>query len=99
MELRPGVCVESAVIVQNVYKVKLVSYPNIIIIRIVGRRDLHGTSSKSHVDDNVVRHYWNTTVYERVDGKLAVKMLWRRIDFNSGLWPREVDNSPYNGRH
>jgi hypothetical protein len=38
-------------------------------------RDLHGTSSKSHVDDNVIRHYWNTTVYEGVGGKLAVKVL------------------------
>lgn len=75
------------------------SYPNIIIIRVVGRRDLHGTSSKSHVDGNLVRHYRNTTVYEGVDGKLAVKVLRRRINFNSGFWPRKVDDSPYNGRH
>lgn len=61
------------------------SYPNVIIVRIVGRRDLHGTSSKSHVDNNVIRHYWDTTVYEGVDSKLAVKMLWRRIGFNLGL--------------
>ena len=99
MEMRSGICIECAVVVQNVYEVKLVSCPDIIIIRIVGRRDLHGTSSKSHVDDNVVRHNWNTTVYEGVDGKLAVKVLGRRIDFNSGLWPWKVDDSPYNGHH
>jgi hypothetical protein len=41
----------------------------------MGGRDLHGTSPKSHVNNNVIRHYWNTTVYEGVDGKLAVKVL------------------------
>jgi hypothetical protein len=79
LEMRAGVCIKSAVIVQNVYEVKLMSHSNIIIIGIVGRSDLHGTSSEGHINDNVVRHYGNTTVYEGMDSKLAVKVLRRQV--------------------
>ena len=75
------------------------SYPDIVIIRIMGRRDLHGTSSKGHVDDNAIRHYWNTTVYEGMDGKLAVKVLWCQIGFKLRPLARQVDGSPYNDHH
>jgi hypothetical protein len=77
--MRSSVYIKSAVIVQNVYEIKLVSHSNIIIVGIVGGSDLHGTGPERHVDDNVIRHYWDTTVHERMDSKLAVKVLWRQV--------------------
>jgi len=61
------------------------SHSNLIIIRIVGWGDLYSTGSKSHVDDNIIRNYWNSTVYERMDGKLAVKMLSGGVNFRLSL--------------
>lgn len=46
------------------------------IIRVVRGSDLHETSSESHANDNIDHHYWNTTIYEGMDGKPAVKVLW-----------------------
>lgn len=75
LEMRSSVCIEGAVVVQNVDEIKLVSYSNIIIIWIVGGGDLHSTRPEGHINDDVVRHYWNTAVYEGMDSKLAMKVL------------------------
>lgn len=73
--MRSSVCIEGAIVVQNVYEIKLVSYSNIIIVWIVSGSDLHSTRPEGHINDDVVRHDWNTTVYEGMDSKLAVKVL------------------------
>ena len=73
--MRTSVCIESAIVIQNVDEIKFVSYSNIIIIWVVGGSDFHSTRPEGHINDNVVRHYWNTTVYEGMDSKLAVKVL------------------------
>src|SRR5712691_5028026 len=43
LEMWSSVCIESAIVVQNVYEIKLVSYSNVIIIWIVRGSDLHST--------------------------------------------------------
>jgi hypothetical protein len=89
VELGTGICIESTVVVQNIDKVKLVPYSNFIIIWIVSRSDLHGTSSKGHVNNDAIRHYWKTAVYERMDGKLVMKVLHMRGLHRLGFLARE----------
>ena len=50
---------------------------NLVVIRIVRGRDLDGTSSESHVDNDSVRDNGDAAVDEGVFNKLAVKMLDR----------------------
>jgi hypothetical protein len=95
MELLTGICIESTVVVQNIDKVKLVPYSNFIIIWIVSRGDLHGTSSKGHVNSDVIRHYRKTTVYERMNGKLVMKVLHRGVCIGSSFWPEKRGFSLY----
>jgi hypothetical protein len=95
LELRPSICVESTIVVQNIDKVKLVPYSNFVIIRIVSRSDLHGTSSKGHINDDIIRHYWNTAVNKRMDGKLAMKVLRRWVNVSSIFWLEKRDVSHF----
>jgi hypothetical protein len=99
MELLTGICIESTVVVQNIDKVKLVPYSNFVIIWIVSRSDLHGTSSKRHVNSDGIRHYRKTAVYERMNGKLVMKVLHRGDYINSGFWPEKRYSSLYSVHH
>ena len=89
LELRSSICVESTVVIQNIDKLKLLPYSNFIVIRIVSRGDLHGTSSEAHINGDIIRHYWNSAIYKRMNGKLAMKVLRRRVNPCSGLWLEE----------
>lgn len=97
--MRSSVCIESAIVVQNVYEIKLVAYSDIIIIWIVRGSDLHSTCPEGHINDDVVRDYWNTTVYEGMGSKLAVEVLERHVSGHIGLRISKMDYSLYNVHH
>lgn len=49
--------------------------PNLIIVSVMGRSDLHCSGTKLHVDDNGVRDDWDFAVNKRMNGQFSVKML------------------------
>ena len=65
------------------------SNSNIIIIRIVRRRDLDGTRSKRHVNDDRIGNDWDAPLKERMDCKFSVQML------SSGMSTGYVDTGNY----
>ena len=51
------------------------TYSNLIIVSVMGRSNLHSSSTELHIDDNRVGDYWDSTINERMDGEFSVKML------------------------
>lgn len=51
-------------------------HPNFVIILIVSRGDLHSTSTEFHVNRDSVCHDRQTTIKERMRGKLSMEVLW-----------------------
>ena len=96
LELGARIIVQRTVVIQNIDKLEIMPYANFIIIGIVCRRDLDGTSSKRHVDDNRIGNDWDTSIKERMDCKFAMQML------SSGMSTGYIDTGsyePYTERH
>lgn len=79
LELRPSIRIEGTVVVQDVHELELMAHADVIIVQIVGRRDLHRAGTEGHVDDDVVRDDGDAAVEERVLGELAVEVLVSRV--------------------
>ena len=74
LELLSSVVIERSIIIQDIDELKSVADTNLVIVGIMGWRDLHCTSSKFlvnlFVDDD-----GQTPVQKGMDGELAVKVL------------------------
>jgi len=75
LESLPSVGIEGPVVVENVDEREVVTDSNLIIVSIMRRGNLDGSSTELHVDDNRVRDDWDSAINERMGGKFSVKML------------------------
>jgi len=71
----PSVGVKGSVVVEDVDEWKVMTDPNLIIISVMGRSNLHSSGTELHVDDNGVCDDWDSAVDERMDSEFSVKML------------------------
>ena len=71
-KLVSGIIVERPIVIQDIYKRKVMPYTNFVVVRIVSGRDLHGSRSKLHIDDDRIRNDWQAAVDERMGGKFTV---------------------------
>lgn len=88
LELITSVCVEGTIVVQDVDEFEVVSYTNFVIVRVVCGSNLHGASTKFHINDDRVGDDRNAAVKEGVLGKLSMQMLIPgivRVHGNGGI--------------
>ena len=78
LELRAGVVVERAIVVEDVDELELVPHADFVVVRVVCGSDLHGTRTKGHVDGDVICHDGDAPVKEGVLREFAVQMLRER---------------------
>ena len=72
LELRSGIVVERAIVVQDVDKLEIMPDTDFVIVGVVRGSDLDSTSTKRHVDDDVVRYDGDLAIDEGVLDELAV---------------------------
>jgi hypothetical protein len=78
LELLAGIRVECTVVLEYIDELKVVTFPDLVIVEIVRRSDLDSTGSERHIDDDRVGDDRNASIEEGVQCKLAVQMLRRR---------------------
>lgn len=76
LEPLSSVIVERSVVVHDVDELEIMSLSALVIVLVVCRSDLDGSSSEGHVDGDGVGDDWDpTSGNEGVRGELAVQML------------------------
>jgi hypothetical protein len=75
LETLSGILVVGSVVVHQVDEFQVVPLSTFVVVVIVGRGDLDGTGTESHVDGDGVADDGDSSVDEWMDGKLAVEML------------------------
>ena len=74
LELAP-VLIDVAVVIQDIDKVQVVPLSHHEVIGVMGRCDLHGTSTKAHVHQLSITDDGDLAVVHRVDHMLAMEVL------------------------
>lgn len=74
-ELLSGVIVVGSIVVHQIDKLEVVSLSTFVIVRVVSRGDLDGTSSKGHVDGDTIGDDGESSVDERVLDELPNEVL------------------------
>lgn len=78
LELLSGVLIVSSIVVHQIDKLEVVSLPAFVIVRVVSRGDLDGTSSEGHVDGDTIGNDGEPTVDERMLDILSNEVLEAR---------------------
>lgn len=80
LERFSGILVQSAVVVQYIYKLKLMPHAHFVIVRIMSGSDLHGACSEFHIDGFGVGYDRYKAIYEWMSGKSTVEVLKVKLD-------------------
>ena len=67
-----SILIERPIIIQDIYKREFMPHTNFVVVGIVSGRDLHGSGSKLHINNDRIGNDWQAAVDERMDGKFTV---------------------------
>lgn len=75
LEFLPSIGIKGSVVVEDIDEWKVMTDPNLIIVSVMGRSNLHSSGAELHVYDNRVRDNWDSAINERMDGEFPAKVL------------------------